>query len=163
MRGPLPMSELSMKSACPCPAGDHSTRQWLTRSAMFFPPSSDRRMNEFSPVITTSCGSTIWASAIVVLLCGEIKPGPDTEPAAPDQNNGGGEPQEVHAVVGEHALSHAEIVPVLNHLTAKETVSATARGAHQEGTSGHRLRAHHIGCLDHALIAERHEQEQALR
>src|SRR5262245_28676871 len=54
-----------MNSACPCPAGDQSTRQWLTRSAIVPPPSFERRMNEFSPVMTTSCGSTIWGSAIV--------------------------------------------------------------------------------------------------
>ena len=57
-----------MNSACPCPAGDHSTRQWLTRSAIVLPPSFERRMNEFSPVITTSWGSTIWGSAIGELL-----------------------------------------------------------------------------------------------
>jgi len=43
----------------PLPSGRPSTRQWLTRSAIFLPPSLERRMNEFSPVITTSCGSTI--------------------------------------------------------------------------------------------------------
>src|SRR6266850_4505850 len=53
-----------MKRACPCPAGDHSTRQWLTRSAIDSPPSFDRRTNEFSPVISTSCGSTICGPAI---------------------------------------------------------------------------------------------------
>src|SRR4051812_15428187 len=53
-----------MKSACPWPAGDHSTRQWLTRSTIALPPSFDRRTNEFSPVITTSLGSTIWGSVI---------------------------------------------------------------------------------------------------
>ena len=58
-RGAFPVSGLSMNSACPCPAGDHSTRQWLTRSTIVLPPSSDRRTNEFSPVITTSWGSTI--------------------------------------------------------------------------------------------------------
>src|SRR4051812_21391495 len=113
MRGPLPMSELSMNSACPCPAGDHSTRQWLTRSAIFLPPSSDRRMNEFSPVMTTSCGSTICGSAIVVLLCGEIKPRPNTEPAAPDQNQRGGQSHDVHSVFGEHALAmHGSCQPL---------------------------------------------------
>src|SRR5262245_2257950 len=54
-----------MKRACPWPAGDHSTRQWLTRSSIVFPPSFERRMKEFSPVMTTSCGSTICASAIL--------------------------------------------------------------------------------------------------
>src|SRR6185436_18208377 len=49
---------LSMNSAWPWPAGDHSTRQWLTRSGIVVPPSLDRRTNEFSPVITGSCGST---------------------------------------------------------------------------------------------------------
>src|SRR5262245_56176056 len=53
-----------MKSACPCPAGDHSTRQWLTRSLMVLPPSSDSRMKEFSPVMIGSWGSTICGSAI---------------------------------------------------------------------------------------------------
>src|ERR1700730_2327841 len=57
-----------MKRACPWPAGDHSTRQWLTRSAIVSPPSLERRTNEFSPVITTSCGSTICASAMGFLL-----------------------------------------------------------------------------------------------
>src|SRR5919204_3578304 len=57
-----------MKSAWPWPAGDHSTRQWLTRSARVLPPSLERRMNEFSPVMTTSCGSTICGSAMVRLL-----------------------------------------------------------------------------------------------
>src|SRR5262245_59363906 len=47
-----------MKSAWPWPAGDHSTRQWLVRSTMVFPPSFERRMKWFSPVITGSCGST---------------------------------------------------------------------------------------------------------
>ena len=60
----LSSSVLSMKSACPCPAGDHSTRQWLTRSGMVLPPSFDSRTNEFSPVITGSCGSTSLGSAI---------------------------------------------------------------------------------------------------
>src|SRR3990172_13272388 len=64
----LPVSGLSMNSACPCPAGDHSTRQWLTRSAMVLPPSLERRMNEFSPVITTSCGSTNRGSDMGLLL-----------------------------------------------------------------------------------------------
>src|SRR5262245_52437040 len=54
-----------MKSACPCPAGDHSTRQWLARSTIVLPPSSESRTNEFSPVITTSWGSTIRGSVIV--------------------------------------------------------------------------------------------------
>src|SRR5688572_9118484 len=60
-----------MKSACPWPAGDHSTRQWLTRSGIVLPPSFDRRTNEFSPVITGSWGSTSLGSAIVSfpLLC----------------------------------------------------------------------------------------------
>src|SRR5687767_4121506 len=64
MRGPLPVSGLSMNIAWPAPAGDHSTRQWLTRSTTVLPPSFDKRMNEFSPVITTSCWSTHCASAI---------------------------------------------------------------------------------------------------
>jgi len=59
-----------MNSACPCPAGDQSTRQWLTRSAIVPPPSFERRMNEFSPVMTTSWGSTIWGSAISVSSSG---------------------------------------------------------------------------------------------
>jgi len=49
-----------------CPAGDHSTRQWLTRSAMVLPPSSERRIKEFSPVMTTSPGSASLGSLIVV-------------------------------------------------------------------------------------------------
>src|ERR1044071_134860 len=48
----------------PCPAGDHSTRQWLTRSVRVLPSSRERRTKEFSPVITTSCGSTICGSAM---------------------------------------------------------------------------------------------------
>ena len=53
-----------MNSAWPCPAGDHSTRQWLTRSGIVLPPSFDSRTNEFSPVITGSCGSTMRGSAM---------------------------------------------------------------------------------------------------
>ena len=45
-----------------CPAGDQSTRQWLTRSTIVLPLSFDRRMNEFSPVIRTSCGSAMRGS-----------------------------------------------------------------------------------------------------
>src|SRR5476649_108368 len=61
-----------MNNACPCPTGDKRTRQWLTRSAMVLPPSLERRMNEFSPVITTSCGSTIWGAVIgLLLICGQ--------------------------------------------------------------------------------------------
>src|SRR5262245_57400425 len=62
MRAPLPVSGLSMKSAWPWPAGDHSTRQWLRRSTMF--SAVPRRMKEFSPVITGSCGSTRRGSAM---------------------------------------------------------------------------------------------------
>src|SRR5678816_1043636 len=50
---------VSRNSTCPCPAGDQRTRQWLARVTRLLPPSCDRRMNEFSPVMTTSCGSTI--------------------------------------------------------------------------------------------------------
>src|ERR687887_991789 len=47
-----------MKRACPAPAAHHSTRQWLIRSDGVLPPSWLSRMNEFSPVINTSLGST---------------------------------------------------------------------------------------------------------
>src|SRR5712691_2701851 len=56
-----------MKSAWPVPAGHQSTRQWLRRSDIVLPPSGLRRMKEFSPVITTSLGST--GVVMVVLLC----------------------------------------------------------------------------------------------
>src|ERR1700741_812510 len=55
-----------MNKAWPCPAGDHSTRQWLTRSGILLPPSCERRTNEFSPVITGSCGSTRRGSAVLI-------------------------------------------------------------------------------------------------
>src|SRR5207302_7048891 len=54
--------------ASPLPARINSTRQWLARSASVLPPSRLSRMNEFSPVMRTSLGST--GEAIVrVLLC----------------------------------------------------------------------------------------------
>src|SRR5688572_23492217 len=54
-----------MNRACPCPAGDHSTRQCEMRSATVLPPSCDRRMKEFSPVMMGSWGSTSCCSAMV--------------------------------------------------------------------------------------------------
>src|SRR5919108_496034 len=45
-------------SAWPAPSGHHSTRQWLKRSVSVLPPSELSRMNEFSPVMRTSLGST---------------------------------------------------------------------------------------------------------
>ena len=57
--GPLmPLSQAIMKSTWPAPEGHQSTRQWLTRSVWVLPPSGLSRMNEFSPVIRTSLGST---------------------------------------------------------------------------------------------------------
>src|SRR5438046_2626097 len=64
-----------MKSAWPVPAGHQRTRQWLRRSDIVLPPSGLRRMKEFSPVITTSLGST--GAVMVVLLCAR---GPSAAP-----------------------------------------------------------------------------------
>src|SRR5262245_25772739 len=57
MRTP-PTSGLSTNRACPAPAGDHRTRQWLQRVAADWPPSVLRRTNEFSPIRISSCGLT---------------------------------------------------------------------------------------------------------
>src|SRR5215210_4067791 len=58
-----------MNIACPAPAGHPSTRQWLNRGVCVLPPSAERRMNEFSPVIRTSLGSTgDWAMRTPPLL-----------------------------------------------------------------------------------------------
>src|SRR6185295_6364268 len=66
MRTLLSVSSLWRNSVVPAPAGHHSTRQWLARSASVLPPSWLRRTNEFSPVMRTSLGSTGFAMTLLV-------------------------------------------------------------------------------------------------
>src|SRR5258706_1471239 len=171
------MDFVSRNSTCPCPAGDHSTRQWLARVTRLLPPSCDRRMNEFSPVMTTSCGSTICCTGGVAmvppLLCRHRRPfglpgvlrrlridvGPGTRALGPDMRG------DLHAVgVVERAGAQCQHLGRVLAVAPERRAAVAAEVARQRAAA-RRIALEDLGraVLELELVARHDAHHRAVR